>query len=219
MLNYIWVGMVLVGFIIGILNGRIDEVTNAAFTSAGRAVELSIGLLGSTCLWTGVVKIMEKSGLIHVIARLARPVLKLLFRDVKDNDEAISAIVMNLTANFLGLGNAATPLGIKAMGELQKINRRKNTASNAMCMFIVLNSSAIQLIPATVIALRHDAGSSAPSEITVCVWIASMAAALTGILMVGALSVAEKRKMNIKSGCRHAGGFCIKFIHGRRRAV
>lgn len=219
MLNYIWVGMLLAGFIIGILNGRIDEVTNAAFTSAGRAVELGIGLLGTMCLWTGLVKVMERSGLIHVIARLARPVLKLMFRDVRDNDEAIGAIVMNLTANFLGLGNAATPLGIKAMVELQKVNKRGNTASNAMCMFLVLNTSAIQLIPATVIALRHDAGSAAPSEITVCVWIASMAATLAGILMVGVMSWAEKRKMDIKIKRRHAGGLCIKATQGRRRAV
>jgi len=209
--------MLLAGFIIGILNGRIEEVTNAAFASAGRAVELSIGLLGTTCLWTGLVKIMERSGLIHVIARLARPVLAFIFRDIRDNDEAIGAIVMNLTANFLGLGNAATPLGIKAMVELQKINRRKDTASNAMCMFLVLNATAIQLIPATVIALRHDAGSDAPSEIMVCVWIASIAATFAGILMVRVLSEAEKRKMDVKARCMRAGGLHIKSMQSRRR--
>ncbi len=198
MLNYIWVGMLFIGFIIGILNGRIEEVTNAAFTSAGRAVELGIGLMGIMCLWSGLMKIMERSGLIHVVARLVRPVLKMLFREIKDNDKAIGAIVMNLAANFMGLGNAATPLGIKAMGELQKVNIRKGTASDAMCMFLVLNTSAIQLIPATVIALRSDAGSAAPSEITVCVWVASVAATLTGIIMVGILSAAEQKS---KVGC------------------
>ncbi len=193
MLNYIWVGMLLVGFFIGILNGRIEEVTNAAFTSAGRAVELSIGLMGIMCLWSGLMKIMEKSGLIHVVARLVRPVLKVLFREIKDNDNAIGAIVMNLTANFMGLGNAATPLGVKAMRELQRVNTRKGTASDAMCMFLVLNTSAIQLIPTTVIALRSDAGSAAPSEITACVWVASVAATLTGIVMVGILSAADHK--------------------------
>lgn len=200
MLNYIWVGMLLIGFIIGALNGRIEEVTNAAFTSAGRAVELCIGLLGIICLWSGLMKIMERSGLINVIARLARPVLKLFFREIKDNDKAMGAMVMNLAANFMGLGNAATPLGIKAMGELQKANGRKDTASNAMCMFLVLNTSALQLIPTTVIALRNNAGSTAPSEITVCVWIASAAATLTGIIMVRALTAMEKK--NIKMGRR-----------------
>ena len=200
MLNYIWVGMLLIGFIIGALNGRIEEVTNAAFTSAGRAVELCIGLLGIICMWSGLMKIMERSGLINVIARLARPVLKLFFREIKDNDKAMGAMVMNLAANFMGLGNAATPLGIKAMGELQKANGRKDTASNAMCMFLVLNTSALQLIPTTVIALRNNAGSTAPSEITVCVWIASAAATLTGIIMVRALTAMEKK--NIKMGRR-----------------
>lgn len=198
MLNYIWVGMLLIGFAIGTINGKIEDVTNAAFTSAGGAVELCIGLLGIVCLWSGLMKVMERSGLINVIARLARPVIKLLFHEIKDNDKAVGAIVMNLAANFMGLGNAATPLGIKAMSELQKVNRRKETASNAMCMFLVLNTSAIQLIPTTVIALRNDAGSTAPSEITVCVWIASMAAALTGIIMVWVLSAAEKRKLMMR---------------------
>lgn len=201
MLNYIWVGMLLIGFIIGALNGRIEEVTNAAFSSAGRAVELCIGLLGIICLWSGLMKVMERSGLINVIARLARPVLKLLFREIKDNDKAMGAMVMNMAANFMGLGNAATPLGIKAMGELQKVNGRKDTASNAMCMFLVLNTSAIQLIPTTVIALRNDAGSAVPSEITVCVWIASIAATLTGIVMVKSLTAMEKKntKMSRRS--------------------
>lgn len=193
MLNYIWVGMLLIGFIVGILNGRIEEVTNAAFTLAGRAVELGIGLMGIMCLWSGLIKIMEKGGLIHALARLVRPVLKILFRDIRNNDKAIGAIVMNLAANFMGLGNAATPLGIKAMEELQKVNTCKGTASDAMCMFLVLNTSAIQLIPTTVIALRSDAGSAAPSEITACVWVASAVATLMGIIMVGILSAADHK--------------------------
>lgn len=198
MLNYVWVGMLLTGFIIGMLNGRIEEVTNAAFTSAGRAVELGIGLMGTMCLWSGLMKIMEKSRLIHVLARVFRPVLKVLFREIKDNDKAIGAIVMNLAANFMGLGNAATPLGIKAMGELQKVNTRKGTASDAMCMFLVLNTSTISLIPTTVIALRSDAGSAAPAEITACVWGASICAMATGIIMVKILSWAEKREKHLK---------------------
>lgn len=203
MLNYIWMGMLLIGFIIGTLNGRIEEVTNAAFASAGRAVELCIGLMGVICLWSGLMKVMERSGLINVIAKQARPVLKLLFREIKDNDKAMGAIVMNLAANFMGLGNAATPLGIKAMGELQRVNGRKETASNAMCMFLVLNTSTIQLIPTTVIALRNDAGSASPSEITVCVWMASVVATLTGIIMVRVLSAAEKKKIVKSRKQRH----------------
>jgi spore maturation protein A len=183
MLNYIWAVMLLSGFAIGVLNGRIEAVANAAFSSAGRAVELGIGLLGIICLWSGLMKIMEKSGLARFVAKLARPVLKPLFPQISNNGKALGAVALNLAANFMGLGNAATPLGIKAMIELQKANGGKDTASDAMCMFLVLNTSAIQIIPSTIIALRNDAGSVAPAEITACVWFASVCATLTGVFM------------------------------------
>ncbi len=187
-MNYIWPALLVSGFIIGILNGRIEEVTQAAFVSAGRAVELAVGLLGIMCLWNGLMKIMERGGLIKVIAKIAGPVLRLFFPGLRGKDRAMGAIVMNLAANFMGLGNAATPLGIKAMEELQKINTRKDTASDAMCMFLVLNTSAIQLIPATVIAIRSDAGSAAPSEVTACIWTASLCATVAGIVSVKILT-------------------------------
>lgn len=192
MLNYIWMGMLVAGFVISILNGRLDEATQAAFSSAGRAVELALGLLGIMCLWSGLMRIAEKSGLMKIIARVANPVLRLLFPQIKKNDKALGAIVMNLAANFLGLGNAATPLGIRAMAELQKVNFKKDAASDSMCMFLVLNTSAIQLIPTTVIALRNDAGSAAPSEITACIWTASICATITGIFMVKLFSGMER---------------------------
>ncbi len=201
-MNYIWPGLLAAGFIIGILNGRVEEVTQAAFTSAGRAVELAVGLLGIMCLWSGLMKIMEKGGLIKVIAKIASPVLRLFFPKLRGRDSAMGAIVMNLAANFMGLGNAATPLGIKAMEELQKVNARKDTASDAMCMFLVLNTSAIQLIPATVIAIRSDAGSSAPSEITACIWTASLCATIAGIMSVKVLS----RIWPAGSGTSRTGG-------------
>lgn len=200
MLNYIWVGMLLTGFVIGILNGRIELVTQAAFTSAGKAVELCIGLLGIISLWSGMMKIMERSGLINVIAGLSRPILKLLFPQLAGNSKALGAIVMNLTANFMGLGNAATPLGIKAMEELHKANGESDTASDSMCMFLVLNTAAIQLIPTTVIALRTDAGSKVPSEITACIWVASLCAALAGIILVRILS--DRRRSHFQARYR-----------------
>jgi spore maturation protein A len=188
MLNYVWIGMLAAGFLFGMLNGRLEEVTQAVFTSAGRSVELCIGLLGILCLWSGMMKIAEYSGLIRVIARIARPLLRLLYPQVAGSEAALGAIVMNLSANFLGLGNAATPLGIKAMSELQRLNPYKQSASDAMCMFLVMNTAAIQLIPATVIAIRADAGSSAPAEITACIWIASACATVAGILLVKVFS-------------------------------
>ncbi len=200
MLNYIWAGMLLVGFAVGIVNGRLEEVTQAAFTSAGKAVELCIGLLGIMCLWSGLMKVMEKSGLIRLIARFASPVMGMLFPKLTGNKKAQGAIVMNLAANFMGLGNAATPLGIRAMEELQKANAGSDTASDSMCMFLVLNTSAIQLIPATVIAIRMDAGSAAPSEIMACVWFASVCATLTGITAVRLLSRYGRKRNLLRGG-------------------
>ena len=182
MLNYIWVGLLLIGFIVGIINGRIDEVTKAAMDSAQSAVMVCIGLLGVMCLWTGLMKIAEKSGLITSIGRLVRPILVFLFPDIPKDHPALGAIVMNLVANFLGLGNAATPLGIKAMIELQSLNKDKKTASDSMCMFLVLNTAAIQLIPANIIALRTSEGSRKPAEIIVCIWIASICATIMGVI-------------------------------------
>lgn len=184
MLNYIWTGMLVVGFIFGIINGRVSEVTKAAVESAGKAIELSIGLMGIMCLWTGLMAIAEKSGGIRFLSRLFRPLLSLLFPGIPKNHPAMGAIVMNLSANFLGLGNAATPLGLKAMNELQKLNPDKSRATDAMCMFLVLNTAAIQLIPSTVIAIRTDAGSASPTEIIAAVWIASVCATVAGIVAV-----------------------------------
>jgi len=184
MLNYIWVAMLLTGFIVGALNGRLDEVTQAAFSSAAGAVELSIGLLGIMCLWTGMMNIVKKSGLMDIIAKIFKPFLKLLFPRTAKNNDALSAIVMNIAANFLGLGNAATPLGIKAMKEMQKTNPYPDTATDDMCMFMVLNTAAIQLIPTTIIALRSRYGAAVPSDITVCIWIVSIFSTIVDVLLV-----------------------------------
>ncbi|MCX7708866.1 MAG: nucleoside recognition protein [Clostridia bacterium] len=192
MLNYIWVGMIILGFVVGVMNGRIEEVTKAAIDSSKTAVELSIGLLGVMCLWTGLMSIAEKSGMIRKISKIVRPVLGFLFPEIPKGHPAMGAIVMNLVANFLGLGNAATPLGIKAMHELQKINPRKETATNAMSMFLVLNTSAIQLIPATIIALRSAEGSNNPTEIIGTIWVASICATIAGITAVKVLSLRRK---------------------------
>lgn len=182
MLNYIWMGMLVLGFALGIINGRIEQVTQALIDSSKAAVELCIGLLGIMCLWTGLMKIAEQSGMVEKISSLARPVMAVLFPGIPKNHPAIGSIMMNLVANMLGLGNAATPLGIKAMEELQKLNAKKDTATNEMSMFLVLNTSAIQLVPATIIAVRSAKGSKNPAEVIVTIWGASLFAAIVGIL-------------------------------------
>ena len=182
MLNYIWVGMLIFGFVVAIMNGRINEVTQAAMNSASEAINLSIGLLGIMCLWIGLMSIAEKSGLVRAIAKFIKPVMSFVFPGVPKNHSAMGAIVMNLVANFLGLGNAATPLGLKAMCELQKLNPKKDTATDAMSMFLILNTSAIQLVPATVIAIRVQYHSANPSEIISTIWVASACAMTVGII-------------------------------------
>lgn len=194
MLNYVWFVLLLTGFIAAIINGRMDQVTQAIVGSASEAVELSIGLLGVMCLWTGLMEIARKSGLIRIIARLLRPVMSFLFPGVPIQHASAGAIVMNLAANFLGLGNAATPLGLKAMNELQRLNPHKDTATDAMCMFLVLNTSVIQLIPATIIAIRSKLGSQEPSSIIGTIWLASACAMTAGIVSAKLFSALWRKR-------------------------
>ena len=154
MLNYIWFGMMLIAVVVGIFTGNIDAVTEAAINMAKTAVEIAIGLIGIMALWLGTMKIAEESGLIRIIARALRPITIRLFPDVPEDHPAIGSIVLNMAANILGLGNAATPLGLKAMEELQELNPNKDTATNAKCTFLAINTSSVQFIlPATVVAL------------------------------------------------------------------
>ncbi len=160
MLNYIWFGMMLIAVVVGTITGNIDAVTEAAINMAKTAVEIAIGLIGIMALWLGTMKIAEDSGLIRIIARALRPITIRLFPDVPSDHPAIGSIVLNMSANILGLGNAATPLGLKAMEELQELNPNKNTATNAMCTFLAINTSSVQLIlPATVVALMGTASN------------------------------------------------------------
>jgi spore maturation protein A len=154
MLNYIWFGMMLIAVVVGIFTGNIDAVTEAAINMSKTAVEIAISLIGIMALWLGTMKIAEESGLIRIIARALRPITIRLFPDVPEDHPAIGSIVLNMAANILGLGNAATPLGLKAMEELQELNPNKDTATNAMCTFLAINTSSVQFIlPATVVAL------------------------------------------------------------------
>ena len=160
MLNYIWFFMIFISVIVGTINGRIDAVTESAIQMSKTAVEIAIGLIGIMALWLGTMKIAEKSGLIGLIAGALKPITIRLFPDIPEDHPAIGSIVLNMAANMLGLGNAATPLGLKAMEELQELNEEKDTASNAMCTFLAINTSSIQLIlPATVVGLMGAASN------------------------------------------------------------
>ena len=188
MLNYIWFGMMFIGVVAGIFTGRIDEVTAAAIDMSKVAVQISIGLIGIMALWLGIMKIAEKSGLIQIIARGLKPITVRLFPDVPADHPAMGSIILNMSANMLGLGNAATPLGLKAMEELQELNPKKDTATNAMVMFLAINTSSVQLIvPATVVALMGVAAS----QIFITTILATLCSTITAVFMVKFL---EKRK-------------------------
>ena len=194
MLNYIWLGMILLGVIWGVITGKLGDVTQAVITSAEEGVSLCAVLLGIMCMWSGLMKVAERSGLINVITRSSKGFLSLLFPEVSRNRSAMGAILLCFAANILGLGNAATPLGIKAMEELQKLNKRKNTATDSMILFMVINASCIQLIPTNVIALRNAAGSADASGILPQVWISSLISTLIAVTFYYIFKAIDKKR-------------------------
>ena len=183
-MNVIWIILIAVSVITAAFTGRLEELTRAIFDGAKTAVEISLYLLGIVSLWLGITKIIEDSGLIHRISHLFRPLITRLFKTIPDDHPAISSITLNMLANFFGLGNAATPLGIKAMQDLQTLNPEKDTVSFEMMLFIVLNTASIQLVPFTVVGILAAYGSANPAGIvlpTICSTVISALAAL-GVL-------------------------------------
>ena len=181
MLNIIWPIFLIISIIFSILMGNINELNSSIFQSTSDAVNLCITLLGTMCLWNGIMQIANKTTFIKKITKLLSPLMKLLFPKIKKDDEVYQEISMNIVANVLGLGNAATPLGIKAMKSMQKKNIDKKVLTNEMATFIVLNTASIQIIPTTVIAIRNSLGSNNPTAIIVPVWVATICAAIAGI--------------------------------------
>ncbi len=184
MLNFIWSGLILFSLVVSFFTGKFEECSLAAIEGAGEGVTLAITLCGSMCFWSGIMEIGSESGLLKGLTKLLKPVTKFLFPKLPQNGPAISAIVTNMTANILGMSNAATPFGLRAMEELQKINKDKKRASREMCMFVVLNTASIQLIPTTLIALRASMGSASPTSIIVPIWITSVITLMIGVVCV-----------------------------------
>lgn len=183
MMNAVLVGMLIFSVVSAAFGGNMEALSAAALSGCGEAVTLVISLTGMLCLWCGLMKIAQQCRLTEAVARLFRPLTRLLFPELPAGSPALQAICMNLSANLLGLGNAATPLGLAAMRELQKLNRQKDTASNAMVTFVVLNTASLQLIPTTCAVLRQQAGSAAPMEILPAVWLSSVASAAAALTL------------------------------------
>lgn len=182
MLNKIWPTFIIVSIVYALIFGKIENLNNSIFESAANAVNLCITFLGTICLWNGIMKIVQKTTLMEKLTKIFEPFINFLFPELKKNEKVKGQISMNIIANILGLGNAATPLGLKAMKTMQNYNIKKDTVSNSMAMFIVLNTASLQLIPTTVIAIRASLNSKNPSQIIFAVWIATIAAATSGII-------------------------------------
>ena len=194
MLNYIWFGLIFISVVVGTITGRIDQVTEAAITMSKTSVEIALGLIGIMALWLGTMKIAEDSGLIQIIAKTLRPITIRLFPDVPSDHPAIGSIVLNMAANMLGLGNAATPLGLKAMKELQALNKHKDTATDAMCTFLAINTSSVQIIlPATVVGLM----GAAANQIFITTIIATSLSTVAAIISVKVLAKMKRFRIKI----------------------
>lgn len=182
MLNVLWLGMIIVAVVCGTITGRLNEVVNSVTASAHLAVELAIGLIGLMVLWMGILKVAEDAGLIQLFARALRPIMLRLFPEVPGDHPAMGAMIMNIAANMLGLANAATPFGLRAMKALETLNAQSGTATNAMCMFLAINTSSVQLIPTTAIAYLAAGGDPQPTRIIFTALVATSISTLVAII-------------------------------------
>lgn len=183
MLNYLWGSMILIGILFSVFSGNLSNITNAAINSSREAVNICLTMLGILTMWTGLISIAEKSGLINSLAKKMMPLLKFLFPRLSEKSKAMQYICTNIIANMLGLSWAATPAGLKAMEELQKINPQKNTASREMCMFMIINMSSLQIVSINIIAYRAQYNSMNPSEIIGPGLFATFISTITAIII------------------------------------
>lgn len=178
MLNIVWPIFIIISFSFAIFSGNLEKLNSSIFESTSDAINLSLSLLGTICLWNGIMQIASSTSVIEKLTKFLRPIIKFLFPELKKNPKIQKEISMNMIANILGLGNAATPLGLKAMNSMQRDNNKKDTLTDSMMMFIVINTASIQIIPTTVIAIRNSLESQNPTAIVFPVWIATIFAAV-----------------------------------------
>ncbi|HBD7470405.1 TPA: nucleoside recognition domain-containing protein [Legionella pneumophila] len=195
MLNLIWLGMILISVVVGVIEGRIDEVVRAVTDSAKLGFELALGLAGIMTFWLGIMSVATESGLVAILGKVLKPVLKRLFPDIPVEHPAMGAMVMNIAANMLGLANATTPFGLQAMKELQSLNQNLKVATNSMCTFLAINTSSVQLIPVTAIAFLAANGSTNPSSVVFTSLIATTVSTLVAIVAVKQLAKLPRFKI------------------------
>jgi spore maturation protein A len=202
MLNYIWLCLVILAVVLGGINGKIEDVTKAAIDAASTSVTIAIGLIGVMALWLGIMKIAEDAGLIQILAKMIAPVMHWLFPDVPRDHPAMGSMLMNIAANALGLNNAATPLGLKAMEDLNKLNKAPGVATNAMCMFLTVNTAGVQLIPASMVSLMASAGSKDPTAIIGTTFAATAISLIAGL---AAAKILERLPVFSADGAKEGG--------------
>ena len=183
MVNIIWAGLIIIAIIYSFLTGNIETINNGILTHATSGMNLIIEMMPLIVLWTGIMKIAEDAGLLKIFSRLLNPLLSKLFPSLNKDHKALGYIASNIAANMLGLGSAATPFGLKAMEEMQKENKKKDTATEAMITFLVLNTGGVTLIPTTVIAIRIMHGSANPTEIIITSILATSVSSISGLLL------------------------------------
>ena len=194
MLNYIWPFLIISSFIYAIISGNIENINTSIFNSLEDVITISITLVGTMCLWCGLMEIVKNTSLINKLTKILRPILNCIFPESKNNENAMKNISLNVISNILGLGNAATPAGLKAMEDLQEENINKNILSNSMMMLIVLNTTSIELIPTTVIAIRASLNAQNPVDIIVPIWFSTIIGTLVGIISTKILIKRSKCK-------------------------
>jgi len=181
-LKKVWFGLIGLGIIFSVFTGRPEIVSNVILYDIQKSVDLILSLISVMAFWTGLMRIVEKSGILNKLSIVLKPLIRMLFKDIQFSTAAVNAVIMCIAANMFGIGNSATALGIKAMEEMQNINKNKNTASNSMCMLLIINMSSIQLLPLSVIKLRADAGSLNPTDIILPTIVATAFSTIIAIL-------------------------------------
>lgn len=197
MMNYVWAGLILVSILFGACTGRMQQVTDAVYSGGTAALEMALTLAAVMMVWGGLMRVAEKAGVTAAISKILSPVLGFLFPGLQKDGPAARAISMNVSANLLGLGNAATPFGIEAMRRLQEDNPLKDTASRHMITFVVLNTASIQLIPTTIAGLRAKYGSMSPMDIMPAIWLASTVALIAGQIINRILAARSDKRHGI----------------------
>ena len=183
MINYVWAALIVLSVVYAVAGGNPSVLSESIFSGLEKSCELIITLTGIICFWSGIMKVAEKAKITDAISKILSPITKLLFPRLNKESAAMKAISMNITANMLGLGSAATPLGLKAMKELEYISPLKGTASDEMITFVVINTASVQILPTTIAAMRMKYGAAQPFDILPAIWISSVISVLTGVII------------------------------------